>query len=63
MTRFQPIDYLRITGFILTFILVLYGLTKGFDMIEYSINLIYFTIIIVILIYDNKKIFIRIFRF
>jgi hypothetical protein len=57
MKQLQPIDYLRVTAFILTLVLIVYGMTKGLDDIELIINYIYFTIIIVVLMYDNMKIF------
>jgi len=59
MSKFNPIDYLRVIAFILTIVLVFYGISKGFDTVKYFINIIYFVIIIVVLAYDNKEIFLK----
>ncbi len=37
-------------AFILTIFLVLYGLNKGFDLVELSVHVIYFAVIIITLL-------------
>jgi len=39
-------ETLDLIAFLFTILMVLYGLTKGFDAIELFINLIYFTVLI-----------------
>jgi len=39
-------DALNLIAFIFTILIVLYGLSKGFDNIELSMNIIYFIVLI-----------------
>lgn len=39
-------DILNLIAFLFTILMVLYGLSKGFDDIELSLNLIYFTVLV-----------------
>ncbi len=39
-------DVLNLIVFLFTILMVLYGLSKGFDVIELSMNVIYFTVLI-----------------
>lgn len=59
MKAVEPIDFLRFTAFILTIVIILYGVSKGLDTLELIFNIIYFVVIIVVLLYDNYKIFIE----
>ncbi len=44
---------LNVVIFAATIVLVLYGLTKGFDTVELTINLVYFASLILYLIRNN----------
>ncbi len=40
--------YLDIIAFLLTIIMVLYGLAKGFDVFELLTNVLYFTVMVIV---------------
>ena len=40
-------EYLNLITFLFTILIVLYGLTKGFDTIELFMNILYFTVLII----------------
>lgn len=43
--RMKVQETLNLIAFLFTILIVLYGLSKGFDTIELSLNLIYFTVL------------------
>ena len=51
-------DVLNLITFLFTIMIVLYGLSKGFDTIELSLNLIYFTVLILSQL-ENLRFFLK----
>lgn len=52
-------DVLNGLTFLLTIIIVLFGLTKGFDILELSINLMYFSVLVITQLINVLEIFRR----